>query len=256
MTELIVRQIEDGVMTIRINRPQKKNALTVAMYEGLADAIQAADEEDDVRVMFLRGTDGIFCAGNDIQDFLQWPPFDESSPVVRFLMTLIHARKPIVAAVQGPAVGVGTTLLFHCDLVYAGEGTRFSLPFVNLALVPEAGSSYLLPQMFGHQRAAELLMLGEPFDAQTGREAGFVNAICGDDEVIGVAEEMARQLAAKPPAALRLTKALLKRGSQPQIAETVRVEAGHFAELLQSPEAMEAFTAFMERRQPDFSKFS
>ena len=256
MTELIVRQIEDGVMTIRINRPQKKNALTVAMYEGLADAIQAADEDDDVRVMLLRGTDGVFCAGNDIQDFLQWPPFDESSQVVRFLMTLIHARKPIVAAVQGPAVGVGTTMLFHCDLVYAGEGARFSLPFVNLALVPEAGSSYMLPQMFGHQRAAELLMLGEPFDAQMASEAGFVNAIYADDQVIAIAEEKARQLAAKPPAALRLTKALLKRGSQPQIAEAVRVEAGHFAELLQSPEATEAFTAFMERRQPDFSKFS
>jgi enoyl-CoA hydratase/carnithine racemase len=171
-------------------------------------------------------------------------------------MTLIGAQKPIVAAVQGPAVGVGTTMLLHCDLVYASEQARFHLPFVNLALVPEAGSSYMLPQMSGHQRAAELLMLGEPFDAQTAHEAGFVNAVVADDAVLDVAAEKAADLAAKPPAALRLTKALLKGGAQAQITEAVQVEASHFAELLHSPEALEAFTAFVERRQPDFSKFA
>ena len=256
MTDLIVRQVADGVMTIRMNRPEKKNALTVAMYEGLSAAIREAEADDAVRVMLIRGADGVFCAGNDIQDFLQWPPFDESSPVVQFLMNLIGARKPVVAAVQGPAVGIGTTMLLHCDLVYAGEGARFQLPFVNLALVPEAGSSLILPHIFGHQRAAELLMLGEPFDAEKAQAAGFITAIHPDADVEPVAAGAAAALAAKPPHALRLTKALLKRTTQPAVAEAVQVEAGHFADLLRSPEALEAFTAFMERRQPDFSKFA
>ncbi|MCB9139297.1 MAG: enoyl-CoA hydratase [Caldilineaceae bacterium] len=255
MSDLIVRSVADGVMTVRINRPEKKNALTVAMYDGLSQAIAAAEGDDAVRVLLLTGTDGVFSAGNDIMDFLQWPPFDESSPVVQFLMNLTQARKPIVAAVQGPAVGIGTTMLLHCDLVYAGAGTRFQLPFVNLGLVPEAGSSVILPAGFGYQRAAELLMLGEPFDAQTAQAAGFVTAIYPDDEVSAAAAAVAGQLAAKPPQAVRLTKALLKRATAPAVSGAIQVESGHFAALLQSPEAEEAFTAFMERRKPDFSRF-
>ena len=256
MTDQILSSIEDGVMTIRINRPEKKNALTVAMYAAMHEALQTADDDDSVRVVLITGAEGVFSAGNDIMDFIQNPPFDEDSPVGLFLQALVRARKPVVAAVNGVAIGIGTTMLLHCDLVYAGEGARFHLPFVNLALVPEAGSSYLLPRMAGHQRAAQLLMLGDPFDAATAREIGFVNEVLPDGEVEERALTIARELAAKPPAALRLTKALLKRGSAQALEETIHYELNQFRDLLQSPEAMEAFTAFMERRKPDFSKFS
>ncbi len=256
MTDQILSSIDDGVMTIRINRPEKKNALTVAMYAAMHEALQGADADDSVRVILITGTADVFSAGNDILDFIQNPPFDEDSPVGLFLQGIVRARKPVVAAVNGVAIGIGTTMLLHCDLVYAGEGARFRLPFVNLALTPEAGSSYLLPRMVGHQRAAELLMLGETFDAATAREIGFVNEVLPDEEVETKALAIAHELAAKPPAALRLTKALLKRGSAQALEETIRYELDQFRDLLQSPEAMEAFTAFMERRKPDFSKFS
>jgi len=256
MTDQILTTVESGVMTIRINRPQKKNALTVAMYGAMAESLQTAESDKSIRVVLLTGAEGVFSAGNDILDFMQNPPFDVNSPVATFLITIVGAQKPIVAAVNGVAIGVGTTMLLHCDLVYAGENARFHLPFVNLALVPEAGSSYLLPRMAGHQRAAEMLMLGDPFDAQTAREFGFVNAVLADDEVEAKAMAVARELAAKPPAALRLTKALLKRSTAEAVQETIYHELGQFRQLLQSPEAVEAFTAFMERRKPDFSQFS
>lgn len=256
MTDQILTSIDDGVMTIRINRPEKKNALTVAMYGALADAMQSAATDDAVRVALIAGAPGAFSAGNDIMDFMENPPFDANSPVAAFLLAIVSAPKPVVAAVNGVAVGVGATMLLHCDLVYAGESARFHLPFVNLALVPEAGSSYLLPRMAGHQRAAELLMLGNPFDAQTAHEIGFVNEVVGDDAVESRALAVARELAAKPPAALRLTKALLKRGAAEKLEETIYHEMGQFSSLLRSPEAAEAFTAFMERRKPDYSRFS
>ncbi len=256
MTDHILTTVDNGVMTIRINRPAKKNALTVDMYGAMGQSLQAAEEDDTVRVVMITGTADTFSAGNDILDFIQNPPFDVNSPVASFLMAIVGAQKPIVAAVNGVAIGVGTTMLLHCDLVYAGENARFHLPFVDLALVPEAGSSYILPRMMGHQRAAELLMLSDPFDAQTAREFGFVNEVLPDDEVEARAMAAAQALAAKPPAALRLTKALIKRGSAEAVEETIYHELGQFRQLLQSPEATEAFTAFMERRKPDFSKFN
>jgi len=256
MTDHILTTVDNGVMTIRINRPEKKNALTVAMYGAMGESLQAAESDDHVRVVLITGTANIFSAGNDIMDFMQNPPFDVNSPVANFLMAIVKAQKPIVAAVNGVAIGVGTTMLLHCDLVYAGENARFHLPFVDLALVPEAGSSYILPRMMGHQRAAELLMLSDSFDAQTAREFGFVNEVLPDDGVEARAMAVARALAAKPPAALRLTKALIKRGSAEAVEETIYHELGQFRQLLQSPEATEAFTAFMERRKPDFSKFN
>ncbi len=256
MTDQILSSINDGVMTIRINRPEKKNALTVDMYAAMNEALQAADTDDSVRVVLITGAEGVFSAGNDIQDFIQNPPAGEDSPVGLFLQGMVRARKPVVAAVNGVAVGIGTTMLLHCDLVYAGEGARFRLPFVNLALTPEAGSSFILPRMVGHQRAAELLMRGETFDAATAREMGFVNEVLPDDRVETRALTIAHELAVKPPTALRLTKALLKRGFAQSLEEAIRYELIQFRDLLQSPEAMEAFTAFMERRKPDFSKFS
>lgn len=255
MSEHIAVDVTGAVMTVRMQRPEKKNALTRAMYTALTDALRQADEDPGVRVVLLRGTDDCFTSGNDITDFMQAPPVDDSSPVFQFLRAIVTAQTPLVAAVTGPAVGIGTTMLLHCDLVYAGESARLHLPFVNLALVPEAGSSLMLPRMAGHVRAAELLMLGEPFGAATAQEFGLVNAVLPDGEVHARALDVAAKLAAKPPAALRLTKSLLKRSQRAEVEETIAYEARFFAERLQSPEAAEAFQAFMERRKPDFSRF-
>lgn len=256
MTDQIIVQQEGGIMTIRINRPEKKNALTLAMYSAMVTALQAAEADPAVRVIVFAGSPTCFTSGNDIMDFMQSPPTDASSPVFQFLQAIVEAKKPLIAAPAGLAIGIGTTMLLHCDLVYAGQETRFQLPFVNLALVPEAGSSYLLPRMMGHVRAAELLLLGGPFDTAKASEYGFVNAVLPNDQVLDAAMAAAADLAAKPPTAVRFSKELLKRYSGPIVAETIRIEAQLFAERLVSPEAGEAFAAFMERRQPDFSKFS
>lgn len=255
MSEQILVDVSGAVMTVRMNRPEKKNALTRDMYAHMAAALQRADEDAAIRVVLIRGTDDCFTSGNDIMDFMQAPPTDESSPVFQFLRAVVTARKPLVAAVTGPAVGIGTTMLLHCDLVYAGDTARLHLPFINLALVPEGGSSLLLPQMVGHVRAAELLLLGEPFDAATAASLGIVNAALPDAEVQARALAAAQALAAKPPAAVQMSKAMLKRSRQAAVEETIAYEALLFAQRLQSPEAAEAFQAFMERRKPDFSKF-
>ena len=255
MSEQILIDVTGAVMTVRMNRPEKKNALTRAMYTEMTTALRRADEDAAVRVVLLRGTDDCFTSGNDIVDFMQAPPTDETSPAFQFLRAVVAAKKPLVAAVTGPAVGIGTTMLLHCDLVYAGASARLHLPFINLALVPEGGSSLLLPQMLGHVRAAELLMLGEPFDAPTAQRYGIVNAVLPDEEVQAKALAAAQALAAKPPAAVQTTKAMLKRDQQAALDATIAYEAGLFAQRLQSPEAAEAFQAFMERRKPDFSKF-
>lgn len=256
MTKHVLVDTTQGIMSVRFNRPEKKNALSQAMYAATADAFAQAESDPAVRVILLAGTDDCFTAGNDLMDFLNNPPSSEDSPVARFLNAMSQARKPIVAAVEGVAIGVGTTMLLHCDLVYAGEGARLQLPFVNLALVPEAGSSRLLPDMLGHQRAAELLMLGEIFDARRGIELGFVNAVCPDTTGYDYARQRALALAAKPPEALRLTKELMKRGHQEAVREQMQAEMLAFRARLGSPEAQEAMQAFMERRAPDFSKFS
>jgi enoyl-CoA hydratase/carnithine racemase len=241
----------DGILTITFNRPDKKNALTRAMYDAITDALQAAEADSAVRVVVFTGNGGAFTAGNDLQDFLQHPPVGENSPVFRFLRALIGASKPLVAAVTGAAVGVGTTMLLHCDLVYLGASAKLSLPFVNLALVPEAASSLLLPAMIGHHRAAELLLLGEPFDAETARAHGIGNAVFPDAQVLAEAMKVAAKLAAKPPTALRLTRQLMRQ-SRGDVAGQMAAEGVHFVAQLQSAEAREAMTAVLQKRPPKF----
>src|SRR5215510_12975810 len=245
MSNILVER-EGAIQRIRINRPEKKNALTAAMYAAFAEAILGADRDPGVRVMLIGGAGDAFTAGNDLQDFLAHAPQGGPRPVLDFLQVFSHAAKPIVAAVHGVAVGVGTTMLAHCDLVYAAEGTKFSMPFVNLGLCPENASSFLLPAILGYQRAAELLMLGEPFDAASAREFGLVNAVVPPAELAATATAAAQKLAAKPPASLRLTKRLMRRAWMPEIEAALAEEAKAFAERLSSPEAKEAFTAFFE----------
>ena len=251
----ILAEFQDGVLRIVMNRPEKKNALTMAMYAALTDAIRQGEKNPAVRVMLICGAGGCFTSGNDLKDFVEIPPRDESSPVFRFMATISRAEKPIIAAVSGLAVGIGTTMLLHCDLVYAGSGAKFILPFVNLGLNPEAGSSFLLPLLAGYQRAAELLLLGEPFSAEKAKEIGLVNAICDDAEVVNYAMDQARKLATKPQVSVRLTKAMLKKGNARIVESIMSEEAAILIKRLASPEAAEAFAAFGERRQPDFSSF-
>jgi enoyl-CoA hydratase/carnithine racemase len=243
------------ILTLRFNRVEKKNALTAAMYEKLTAALTTAVEDASVRVVLISGDERCFTAGNDIGDFVANPPLHDTSPVMRFLRILTTFPKPLVAAVNGVAIGIGTTMLLHCDLVYAGEGTRFHLPFVDLGLVPEGASSLLLPQLLGRRKASELLLLAEPFDAHTALAMGLINQVLPPAEVEPFALAQAQILAAKAPAVLYLTKALLLRPQQEAIAEAIAVEAHHFATQLRSPEAQEALQAFRERRKPDFSKF-
>lgn len=253
MTEQVKAGLSNGVLSIQINRPEKKNALTAAMYEVMANDMTGAQSDDNVRVILLTGAEDCFTAGNDIADFMGSPQFNEESPVSRFLAILAAAEKPMVAAIKGDAVGVGTTMLLHFDLVYAGNSAKFHLPFVNLALVPEAGSTLLLPWLAGYQKAAELMLLGEPFGAEEAKEIGLVNAVMEDSAVDGFALEKAQALAAKPPRALRRTRALLK-ATRHMLPDVMAAEGKAFAEGLNSAEAQEAMLAFMERRAPDFSK--
>lgn len=254
-TDLILTELLDGIFTVRINRPEKKNALNIAMYGALADALQRADEDPAIRVVLLCGGDDCFTSGNDIADFVNFPPTGPDSPVLRFLKAVTLAVKPVVAAVSGAAVGVGTTLLLHCDLVYAADTAMFQMPFVSLGLCPEAGSTLLLPQLIGHQRAAELLLLGESFTAARAEQLGIVTVVVPQADLYRTARSRARQLAAQPAAAVRLTKSLLKRSNAGILQETTMFEISCFMERLVSPEAREALQAFMERRKPDFSKF-
>jgi enoyl-CoA hydratase/carnithine racemase len=248
----ILTHTEDGILTITLNRVAKKNSLTSAMYAAISDALEAAAADPLVRVAVVQGHETIFSAGNDIGDFLKAPPTTES-PVVRFLHTISSFPKPLIAAVCGAAVGVGTTLLLHCDLVYAGDNAAFSLPFVNLGLCPEAGSSYLLPRLMGHQRAAEALLLGDPFSAETALEVGLVNRIVPPAEVHALAHRQAQRLAAKPMGALVASKRLMKQEQAAPVAARIAEEIVHFSRMLGEPAAKEALTAFMENRRPDFS---
>ena len=247
----------DGILLIEINRPEKKNALTLAMYTALAEVLKQAEADATVRAMLLHGQPEVFSSGNDLHDFASFAPdrLLESQPAYDFLFALSGATKPVVAAVNGGAIGIGTTLLLHCDLVYAGEQARFQLPFVNLGLCPEGAASLLLPMLMGHRRAAELLLLGEPFSARKAWEIGLVNEILPDSQVLDHALARARQLAAQPPASVRLTKRMIKQEWVAAVGRTLRAEAVQFAERLQSPEAKEAFQAFFEPRAPDFSRF-
>ena len=251
----ILTEHEGGVLRIQFNRAEKKNAITAAMYQALAHALRHAERESAVRVALIHGAPDVFTSGNDLQDFLASPPRSTDAPVFQFLRAIHEFPKPLVAAVSGLAVGIGTTMLLHCDLVYCAPGTRFSVPFVNLGLCPEAGSSFLLPRLTGYQRAAELLMLGEPFAAETAKEIGLVNAIVPAESLLATAMATAKKLAAKPAASLRETKTLMKQGIHEAVKLAMGDEGEAFRERLESPEAKEAFAAFLEKRQPDFSKF-
>ena len=246
----------DGVLHIVLARPERRNALTLEMYAALADALVRANTDSSIRVLLISGEGKTFCAGNDLSSFLQNPDVSENSSVIRFLRALVACEVPIVAALHGAAVGIGTTMLLHCDLVYAAKGTKFSLPFVNLALVPEGGSSLLLPRMMGHVKAAELLLLGDVFSAEKAAQLGLINDVVDPDELLAIASKTAKALAEKPPTALRQTRALLKKAAGSELKAAIDEELGHFAALLSSPEAKEAFTAFAEKRKPDFSSFS
>lgn len=245
---------EGGVRTITFNRVERKNSITTAMYAQLADAFETAAQDAAVRVVVLQGDVAVFSAGNDIGDFLQQPPSTQDAPVFRFLRAIATFPKPVVAAVCGPAVGIGTTMLLHCDLVYAGDNAAFSMPFVNLGLCPEAGSSLLVPQILGYHRAAEALLLGEPFMAEAALEVGLVNRVVPPTECNAIAQAQARKLAAKPLSALIETKRLLKKGQTAAVLERMAEEGASFGRMLREPAAREAFSAFMEKRHPDFSK--
>jgi enoyl-CoA hydratase/carnithine racemase len=253
----ILTSKEGAVFRLQINRPEKRNALTNGMYDELASALQEAAGDPGVRVVLVHGQTDCFTSGNDLHDFAEAPPTGDDSPVGRFINAISRAPKPIVAAVAGPAVGIGTTMLLHCDAVYAAENTRFQLPFVNLALLPEAGSSLLLPMQVGYLRAAELLMLGEPFSAAKALQYGLVTEVCADGPAaLKAAQAAAARLSAKPPAALQLTKMLLKSPHAERLAAQVGDEIRHFAEQVRSSEAAEAFQAFFEKRAPDFTKLT
>ena len=255
MSEHIDLSQEAGVLTIRMNRPERKNALTADMYAAMGDALKKAEADPDCRVALFLGTEGVYTAGNDIKDFLETPPVGPDAPVSRFIGFLARTDLPLVAAVDGPAVGIGTTMLLHCDFVHVTESAMLQMPFVDLALVPEAGSSFLLPRLMGHARAAELLMLGKRFDGREAVELGIANRLTPAGELEAAAYETAHALAAKPPKALRTTKALLRQ-SEDHLRHAMEREGKAFGEGLHSAEAKEAFSAFLEKRKPDFSNLA
>jgi enoyl-CoA hydratase/carnithine racemase len=246
----IVTDRSDGILSVLLNRPAKKNAMTSAMYITLADVLDSAAKDDDIRVVLWHGAGTSFSAGNDLEDFMKNPPGPGESPQARLINALINFEKPLVAAVQGAAIGGGTTMLAHCDFVYAGERAKFQLPFVNLALVPEFGSSYLLPLRFGYLRAAEVILLGQPFDAMRAAALGLVTQVVPDERLLATATETARNLAAKPAAALQACKRLMKRAGREQLEQAARFENEEFAARVRSAEAKEEFTTFFAKRQP------
>ena len=250
----ILTQTREGIFAIEFNRPEKKNALTGDMYALLTEALLAAERDDAVRVVLIHGKPDVFTAGNDIEDFMHRPPQHEDTPVFRFLEAASQAAKPLVAAVNGPAVGIGTTLLLHCDLVYVGDNARFRLPFVSLGLVPEFASTYLLPMIAGYHRAAELLLLGEAFGPEAALAAGFVTRVVPAAQTLDTAWAAARKLAALPAKSVRATKALLKSAHAAAVRNQMQLEGRHVREMLSEPAAREAFAAFIEKRRPDFSK--
>jgi enoyl-CoA hydratase/carnithine racemase len=254
-SEHIVIGGDDGLVTITIHRPEKKNAITRAMYTAMADALTRAAAAPGVRVVLITGTGDAFTAGNDLGDFVNTPPHGADAPVLRFLTALSTMEKPVVAAVNGLAVGIGTTMLLHCDLVYAARSAVFSAPFVNLALVPEAASSLLLPRRIGHAKAAELFLLGGGMDAAQAESSGLLSAVFDDQTLAAEAMRRARLLAAKAPSAAKATKMLMKRGEE-SVAERMRAESEQFSRQLKSAELREAVKAFTEKRAPDFSKWA
>lgn len=245
----------NGVATIEIARPEKKNALTVEMYQTMADALAAARDDAAVRAVLITGQPGIFTSGNDLEDFMHRPRQGADSPVFRFMRALIDCDKPVVAAVTGAAIGIGTTMLLHCDFVYVADDARLAMPFASLGLVPEFASSLVVPQLMGHRRAAEKLLLGDPFSAETAVECGIANAVLPAGEVIAHARRVAERFNALPPGAVRDAKRLMRAPQRDLLLATIATEGEAFGARLKSPEAREAFQAFFEKRRPDFSKF-
>ena len=250
----------NGVATIEIARPEKKNALTIAMYQAMADALRAAADDKAVRAVLITGQPGIFTSGNDLEDFMQRPPGQggsatEESAVGRFMRALLDCDKPVVAAVTGAAIGIGTTMLLHCDFVYVSDEARLAMPFVGLGLVPEFASSLLVPQLMGQRRAAEKLLLGDPFTGEQAVEAGLANAVLPAGEVVNHARRVAERFNSLPPGAVQEAKRLMRAPQRADVLQVIQAEGELFAQRLRSPEAMEAFQAFFQKRKPDFSKF-
>ena len=245
MPDTLITQ-SNHILRIQLNRPRKKNALTPAMYTRLREAIERADDDTSIHVITLTGSGDSFCAGNDLNSFLADPGSDSAA---RFIKAIAGAQTPIVAAVNGVAVGVGVTMLLHCDLVYAAEDAKFNFAFIDLGLLPEAASSYLLPRMLGYSGAAELLMLGEAFSAKKAQECGIVNQVVASEALDDLAQSKAAQLAEKPPEALRQTKMLLRRGRAKAVEETMALELGLIGERLVSDEVRDIMQAFFERRR-------
>ncbi|AKA82372.1 enoyl-CoA hydratase [Pseudomonas synxantha] len=249
MTDAILQQRERGLLTLQLNRPDKKNALTRAMYTQLAEALEQADANSDIRAVLLQGSSECFTAGNDISDFLEQPPNDLDSPPFHFMKSLLNCRKPVIAAVAGAAVGIGTTLLLHCDLVYISRDARLRMPFVNLGLCPEFGSSLILPRLLGHAKAAELLLLGEGFTGEQAAAWGIATEALGSGEAaLAKAREMAERFESLAPGAVQVTKQLMKSVDREQLRQVIEEEGALFTQRLRSPEAIAALSGFITRR--------
>ena len=252
----IITERSGNILRIQLNRPAKKNAMTLAMYITMADLLNDAAKDDQIRVVLWHGAGDSFCAGNDIEDFLKNPPGPGESPQARLIEALINFDKPIVAAVQGAAIGGGTTMLTHCDFVFAGESAKFQMPFVNLALVPEFGSSYSVPARIGYLRAAELILLGLPLRCEARRGAWIGYTSRARPGVIASLLRPRSELAEKPPAALQSCKRLMRSSTREQLERAVKLENEEFSVRVRSAEAKEAFTAFIEKRKPNFDAVS
>src|ERR1700731_3018034 len=250
----IVTEHAENMLRVQLNRPTKRNAMTSAMYVALAGIFNEAANDENARVVLWHGAGDSFCAGNDIEDFLKNPPGPGESPQVRLMEALVNIDKPLVAAVHGAAIGGGTTMLTHCDFIYAGESAKFQMPFINLAVVPEFGPSGSTPPRIGHLRAAELILLGAPFDARRAAELGMVTQVLPDKDVLARATETARKLGAKPAAALQASKRLMKQPFRGQIKAAMKAENEEFSAQVRSEDAKEALTAFLEKRKPDFTR--
>ncbi|WP_423680786.1 MULTISPECIES: enoyl-CoA hydratase [unclassified Undibacterium] len=256
----ILTHKENGILTINFNRPEKKNAITAAMYQAMADALRDAESDNAVRAILITGKPEIFTAGNDLEDFMKNASSLASSeavpPVYQFMQALNESSKPVIAAVSGAAVGIGTTLLMHCDLIYLADNAKLSMPFTQLGLCPEFASSMIFQKIVGYQRAAEKLMLGEPFSAQEALEMGFVNKVVPLEELLPYAQQVAAKIVALPAASIRVTKRLMKANQPAEVSAKMLEENKHFAAMLHGPEAREAFMAFFQKRKPDFSQFN
>jgi enoyl-CoA hydratase/carnithine racemase len=250
----IITERSGSILRVELNRPTKKNAMTSSMYVALATVLDEAASDEGIRVVLWHGAGDSFCAGNDVEDFLNNPPGPGESPQFRLMNALVDFDKPLVAAVQGAAIGGGTTMLTHCDFVYAGESAKFQLPFVDLAVVPEFGSSCSLPARIGHIRASELILLGRRFDARRALAVGLVTDVVPDERLLAIATETARSLAAKWPGALRACKRLMKRPFRDQIKAAMKAENEAFSAQVRSPEARQALGSFVEKHQPNHDR--